>query len=271
MLCESKLRGCRHWDYNAPEFLLSRKTAFLRVCFQTDTFLKLSKRLTQIDAMVASGYDHVWDCCCDHGFLGSALLARSAAPHIHFVDIVPALMDTVNQKLQRYFVHATSACTTHCIDVAALPLSQYQGKHLVIIAGVGGDLMVTFISAIRRRYPTLELDFLLCPVRHQFSLREHLISLEFSMLHEALVEENKRLYEVLLVSTASDAGFSVHPVGERFWQTRTPEQSKVALDYLNNTLSHYRRLQQSQHASVSHIVEAYQSVRLEAFIERWEK
>ncbi|PMN92333.1 tRNA (adenine(22)-N(1))-methyltransferase [Enterovibrio norvegicus] len=268
MLCESKLRECRHWDYNASDFSFPRKTAFLRVCFQTDTFLKLSKRLTQIDAMVASGYDHVWDCCCDHGFLGFSLLARNAAPHIHFVDIVPVLMETVNQKLQRYFENAVSAWTTHCIDVAALPLSQYQGKHLVIIAGVGGDLMMTFISAIRRRYPTLELDFLLCPVRHQFSLREHLISLEFSMLHEALVEENKRLYEVLLVSTESDAGFSVHPVGERFWQTHTPEQSKIASHYLSNTLNHYRRLQQSQQESVSHIVEAYQAVKLHDLIRR---
>lgn len=59
--------------------------------------MKLSKRLQQIDHMVKHGYDHIWDCCCDHGFLGASLLEREAAAHIHFVDIVPELINNVTK------------------------------------------------------------------------------------------------------------------------------------------------------------------------------
>jgi len=50
--------------------------------------------------MVKSQYDH---CCCDHGLLGAALLAQQAAPHIHFVDVVPELMQQLENKLTRFF------------------------------------------------------------------------------------------------------------------------------------------------------------------------
>jgi hypothetical protein len=54
--------------------------------------LKLGKRLKQIESMVTSDYTHICDCCCDNGLLGAALVSRHAAPHIHFVDVVPELM-----------------------------------------------------------------------------------------------------------------------------------------------------------------------------------
>ncbi|HTG55937.1 MAG TPA: SAM-dependent methyltransferase, partial [Niabella sp.] len=52
---------------------------------------------------MGAGYTHIWDCCCDHGLLGAALLSRQAAAHIHFVDIVPELMHELKNKLQRFF------------------------------------------------------------------------------------------------------------------------------------------------------------------------
>lgn len=52
--------------------------------------------------MVTSEYTHIWDCCCDHGLLGAALLSRQAGSYIHFVDIVPELMSELKNKLQRF-------------------------------------------------------------------------------------------------------------------------------------------------------------------------
>ena len=72
------------------------------------TSLKLSKRLTHIDHMVTSDYTHIWDCCCDHGFLGASLLSRQAAPNIHFVDIVPELMTKIESKLQQFYLNSLS-------------------------------------------------------------------------------------------------------------------------------------------------------------------
>ena len=223
--------------------------------------LKLSKRLKHLEQMVGSGYSHIWDCCCDHGFLGMTLLSRQAAEHVHFVDIVPKLMQEVTANLQRFYPQSISQWHTHCIDVATLPLQQYQGRHLVIIAGVGGDLMMQFVEQIHTTFPQLAIDFLLCPVHHHYALRQTLIKLDFSLYKETLVEDNQRIYEILLVSSAPDTTRKIHVVGEFIWQPNCEEQSLVATKYLARTLEHYRRMQQSK--DVAHIVHAYQAVTIE--------
>jgi len=226
--------------------------------------LKLSNRLQAIEQMVTSQYDHVWDCCCDHGFLGSALLSRSEANTVHFVDIVPQLMTELESKLQRFYLNST--WETHCLDVAKLPLAQYPGKHLIIIAGIGGDLMIEFIEAIYKSHKDLNIDFLLCPVHHQFSLRQTLIARDFSLKGEKLIEENRRFYEILLVSMTSDENKSVNPVGDIIWQSTSSHQSNTAQRYLTKTLNHYQRIQQGAHQGktndVQHIIDAYRAVEL---------
>jgi tRNA (adenine22-N1)-methyltransferase len=224
--------------------------------------LKLGKRLTQIESMVTAHYDHIWDCCCDHGLLGAALLSRHAAAHIHFVDIVPELMHQLENKLLRFFPRAISPNAApqwqaHCMDVSALPLHQFSGKHLVIIAGVGGDLMTVFVNAIHQKNPTADIDFLLCPVHHQFTLRQQLIQLDFSLKTETLIVENQRFYEILLVSTANNPYSHIDPIGSLIWQSDTPEQAKIAADYLQKTLDHYERVQLSRNTEVQHIIDAY--------------
>lgn len=222
--------------------------------------MKLSKRLKQIDKMVTAQYSHIWDCCCDHGFLGAALLNRQTDTHIHFVDIVPELMAELDTKLQRFYSNAVSKWKTHCLDVATLPLEKYQGNHLVIIAGVGGDLMIQFIEAIHQNHQNLAIDFLLCPVHHQFALRHKLIELDFSLKQEVLVEDNKRFYEILLVSSAHNEHKPITAIGDQIWHSQSPQQAKVVENYLHKTLNHYQRIQQGDASKVEHIIDAYSAV-----------
>ncbi len=213
--------------------------------------------------MVAENYDHIWDCCCDHGLLGAALLARQVAPRIHFVDIVPELMNELEKKLSRFFPTDSGAASqwqVYSMDVSALPLQDYSVKHLVIIAGVGGDLMAEFVQAIHQQHLHAEIDFLLCPVHHQFTLRQQLIQLDFSLLSEALMVENQRFYEVLLVSNEKNINSIISPVGSLIWQANTREQSKVAAGYLNKTLAHYKRMQLKAGLDVQHIIDAYSAI-----------
>ncbi|MBD0785741.1 tRNA (adenine(22)-N(1))-methyltransferase TrmK [Vibrio sp. Y2-5] len=225
--------------------------------------MKLSKRLKQIDQMITASYEHIWDCCCDHGFLGASLLNRQAANNIHFVDIVPSLMSEVESKLQRFYPNSESAWHTHCLDVAKLPLEHYSGKHLVIIAGVGGDLMMHFISEIRRQYSNLTIDFLLCPVHHQFALRQKLIELELGLIDEVLLEENDRFYEIIYVSTKAEERKTIAMTGSRIWHCNSEQQATSADKYLSATLNHYRRMQSGNSADVQHIINAYSEVKLE--------
>jgi len=233
--------------------------------------LKLGKRLQKLELMVASQYCHIWDCCCDHGLLGGSLLSRqvtnistNVASKMHFVDIVPELMTELDNKLQRFYIN--SPWQTHCLDVASLPLNKYEGNHLVIIAGIGGDLMIKFIEEIYNKHISLKIDFLLCPVHHQFSLRSKLIELDFSLKEEKLVEENKRFYEVLLVSSNSKLESKINPVGNKIWQPETQIETDIAQRYLAKTIAHYQRmklgLQQENEIKISDIIDLYQSVRI---------
>jgi len=225
--------------------------------------LKLSKRLQQIEKMATQQYEHIWDCCCDHGLLGFALLSSQTDSTIHFVDIVPELMAEVENKLERFC--PSLPWKAHCLDVAKLPLTQYQGKHLVIIAGVGGDLMKQFIEAIYQQHKSLNIDFLLCPVHHQFSLRQKLIELDFSLKDEVLIEENQRFYEILLVSSLSKElskeNKKISPIGDKIWQSTSSKQTEMVVKYLHKTLNHYQRIQQGAQQNVQHIINAYSTIK----------
>lgn len=225
--------------------------------------MKLGKRLNQIAAMVTETYDHIWDCCCDHGLLGAALLSRKAAAHIHFVDIVPELMRELENKLHQFYPKSTAASSQwqlHCMNAATLPLKEYGGKHLVIIAGVGGDLMTELVNEIFQKNSLVDIDFLLCPVHHQFTLRQQLIQLDFSLKTEVLITENRRFYEILFVSTAKDAHSKIHSAGSLIWESHTPEQATIAAEYLKKTLAHYRRMQFGGDRNVNPAIDSYNAV-----------
>ncbi|SER02227.1 tRNA (adenine22-N1)-methyltransferase [Amphritea atlantica] len=224
--------------------------------------MKLSKRLQQIEQLVASDYDHIWDCCCDHGFLGAELLSRPTSATIHFVDIVPQLMTQLENRLRRFYPDARERWETHCIDVARLPLQQYSGKQLIIIAGVGGDLMIQFLEAIHQQHAQLNIDLLLCPVYQQYALREKLIELNCSLKDEILIAENQRFYEAILVSSTPDHQALISPVGNRIWHSETAAQKRIVESYLRKTLSHYQRIQQGDKIKVDHILEAYRAITL---------
>jgi len=224
--------------------------------------LKLSKRLRHIEKQITDEYDHIWDCCCDHGFLGNRLVSKHIANTIHFVDIVPMLISDIEVKLNDFHSAKPLSWKTHCIDVSDLPLDKYQGKHLVIISGVGGDLSSTFINNIFHDHRGLDVDFLLCPVNRHYGLRETLINLNFSLIHESLIEDKKRFYEILLVSSDSHHSNPINPVGDDIWKSQTKQQADLVNRYLNKTLSHYHNMQKSNSVDNDRILEAYQSIKL---------
>ena len=67
-----------------------------------NTAPKMGKRLQQIQAQLKQSYDHIWDCCCDHGLLGFSLLDAQLAKTVHFVDIVPELLQQIEQSRQMH-------------------------------------------------------------------------------------------------------------------------------------------------------------------------
>ncbi len=215
--------------------------------------MKISRRLQQIDQMICEPYDHIWDCCCDHGLLGMALLRREAADRVHFVDAVPLLMAELQAKLTRFFSSGAAAghWQVHCEDVAQLRLAA-DGRQLIIIAGVGGDLLIDLVTTLCQNHPRQALEFILCPVRHQYKVRQRLIALGLGLVEECLVQENTRFYEVIHVSTHN--GVPISPVGSRLWDLSRPADQR----YLSQTLGHYRRMVLSGHPQAQSIVADYE-------------
>lgn len=225
--------------------------------------MKLSKRLKHIEKLVDDQFDNIWDCCCDHGFLGTSLLRNQVAPTIHFVDIVPGIISNIENKLNQFYPELEASWKTHSLDVAKLPLEKFSGKHLIIIAGIGGDLLVRMIEALHKEHSQLEMDFLLCPVNRQFALREKLIELNFSLKEEILIEDKSRFYEVLLVSTEVNEYSKVSSVGDKIWQFDNDSQALVVQKYLDKTLKYYEGVKNSDDNNVEQIIAAYKKVILQ--------
>ena len=222
--------------------------------------MKLSKRLKHIESLVDNNYNHIWDCCCDHGFLGTSLLKKDLSRTIHFVDVVPALILELEDKLEQYYPEFKANWNVHCIDASKLPLKDYQGKHLIIIAGVGGDLMRRMIESLFENNNLTEIDFLLCPVNRQFALRQKLIELNFGLKDEVLIEDKQRFYEILFVSTSKNHVVPITDIGEKIWLANTPEQKNITKNYLNKTLTYYQLIQKGGDNNVDHIIDAYSKV-----------
>lgn len=236
---------------------------------------KISKRLQKIDSMVSSHYQSIWDCCCDHGLLGLTLLKRKAADTLHFVDIVPALTTHIEQLLQQHFssMNFAKAWQVHCIDVAKIPLT-LQNKQLIIIAGVGGELLINFVEKIISEYQQKcpndsinELEFILCPVHHNYLVRQTLIKHNFVLLDECIVSENKRFYEVIHVKaihsikpTTQKMVKPVSPVGDKMWDLSLKEHQH----YLTKTINHYQRISLAalpdDQENIKTIIEQYSSL-----------
>ncbi len=211
--------------------------------------LKLGSRLQTIDNLVSKPYQHIWDCCCDHGLLGMALLNRAAASKIHFVDIVEPLMKELSLSLQS--LNSPNLWKVHCLDVAQLPLVYEETtlasevisltnsltnvpRHLIIIAGVGGERLIELMQGIRAKHPHTHLEFILCPVHHNFKVREYLAGQSMGLIEEVLIKENKRFYEVLQVTTHGDQKVSL--VGCDMWDFDDVDHQM----YLQRTIEHYQ-------------------------------
>jgi len=202
--------------------------------------------------MVTRHYQHIWDCCCDHGQLGVGFLARDTANTVHFVDIVPSIMTKLERQLLSTFAERSKQWRLHTMDVRELPIDQYppEDTHLIVIAGVGGELSLKMVSALVKKYPSYQLEFLLCPVRHQYQLRDGLSLLGLSLLGEELHKEQKWYYEIIhlvAVNANNNAAkrlleqgvdeLPIEAVGSILWH----ESSAQHREYLSKTIAHYQR------------------------------
>lgn len=221
--------------------------------------LKLSHRLNAVNLLVNESYDVIWDCCCDHGLLGMTLLEREIAKKVMFVDIVPELMCRLSNKLTQFAgPNLRSEWQVQCQDVASIDLKP-DAKQLVIIAGVGGELLLRLIHKIitnHDQHTLSELSFIVCPVHHTYSLRQGLARLGLGLISEQIITENKRFYELLHVGFKSEA--AIEPTGDTMWDFA----DKNHLQYLNKLIGHYTRMGKKDPSYFTHVIADYTQLKL---------
>lgn len=179
-------------------------------------------------------YEVIWDCCCDHGYLGMKILQENLCGQVCFVDQVASITAQVSAVLERHMAHIEPVRRpVLSADAGALVLAPGR-RHLLILAGIGGLLASKIIAAVRAGNPGATLDFLCCPATTQYDLREYLARSELGLRREASVVERRRLYEILLVSSAG-AGLPRVTLTGACWRADDPQH----LAYLRKLHRHY--------------------------------
>ncbi|MGH1371106.1 MAG: tRNA (adenine(22)-N(1))-methyltransferase TrmK [Cellvibrionaceae bacterium] len=187
-------------------------------------------------------YHTLWDCCCDHGYLGIKLLHKGLCQHLHFNDQVPHLIDDLIDRLNHYpseyFKPSYSAAV---MDAGQLQLNDAH-HNLMILAGIGGEHMIDILNPLLENHPEMSVDFLFCPATTQFDLREYLAENNFELLYESLVTERNRDYEII------HARFSPDPRPEHIGVSRTgafwQADDEIHQRYLRKLIRHYQRCTQ---------------------------
>ncbi|PHS18552.1 MAG: SAM-dependent methyltransferase [Kangiella sp.] len=224
--------------------------------------VKLGYRLQQLKQMVIKDYDHIWDCCCDHGYLGLAILQKLDSKDIkctvHFVDVIQSLIIQLRQTLERFHSNESNANNIQwqvsCQDASSIKLEKNQ-THLVIIAGVGGEKTIQLIQGIINNNEDVDFELLLCPVHQNYLLREFLIQQKFGLIKEKIVRENNRYYELLHVSMSARLNLSL--VGSEQWDYSRQNDR----DYLELIISHFEQKTKAPQKRTFEILEAYRILK----------
>jgi len=219
-------------------------------------------RLDRLHNMISREYAHIWDCCCDHGLLGTALLNSHSRSMLHFVDNVAPIISQLRQQLLSEHGQYQERYRLYCMDAGRVQLAKTQDKQLVILAGVGGDLCAELVVNILTANPEANVDLLLNPVHHSYKLRRQLQQLELTCLNELLIEENQRFYEALLVTKRQKGQALVSATGTGIWQANNPTELAVCQRYLAKLISHYQRMCQGTNPQAKLMLEAYQQLEL---------
>jgi len=147
------------------------------------------------DVQRKAPYPCIWDCCCDHGYLGIKILSHDLCEKLVFVDQLPHIIEQLTDKIIPYSTGKHELISADAGDL----VFDSQKRHLVILAGVGAECIIDIVSKIESNHPDAQIDYIFCPSSRHNVLREYLSVQPMGLLFEQIVCENKRCYEIIYV------------------------------------------------------------------------
>ena len=151
--------------------------------------ISIDDRLKSIASLV-SKCDVIADVGTDHGYLPIYLIQNNIANFAFATDVAASPLASAKENIAKYGLESKFK-TILCDGLTKLP----KNVDTVIIAGMGGNLMIDILENKKFEYKT----YVLQPNLHHYALRKYLMEHNYTIVDEKITYANKKYYEIFKV------------------------------------------------------------------------
>lgn len=168
-----------------------------------ENYINLRPRLKKIAELVPP-CNAVADIGTDHAYIPVQLLLSNRAKHIIASDIKKGPVDRAKKTVEKYGLEGK-------IDVrlgAGLSTVAPNEAEVIIIAGMGGILISDILKQSQDTVRAAKL-LILQPMTAVYELREYLSQNNYSVENEYLVQEEDKIYNIIVVKTSENNPYTL--------------------------------------------------------------
>lgn len=186
--------------------------------------MELSFRMEQVMAM-AEPCRTVADIGCDHGYVAMELVRRGIAERAIAMDVRQGPLSRAQENIRKEQLEDRIECRLSD-GLEGLEVGEADG---IVIAGMGGPLMVKLLSAGREKLTAVR-TMVLQPQSELPEVRRYLHKNGWRIAQEAMLQEDGKYYTVLQVKTGEEAYMS--PEEYRYGAYLLQRKNPVLQEYL---------------------------------------
>ena len=154
--------------------------------------MKLTDRLLKIASLVSEG-KRVADIGTDHGYIPVYLLNKGTVPFAILADVNKGPLENARKEVR----HNKLSDKTDLRLGSGIEVLNKGEVDEVIIAGMGGILISELLEAKKEVSHSVD-KLILQPMQAQEELRKYLLNNGYEILDEVLVQEDFRVYEIIV-------------------------------------------------------------------------
>ena len=180
--------------------------------------MQLTPRLEVIAKQVTS-WETVADIGTDHAYIPIYLVENNISKNVYACDINKGPLDMAKKQIQKYGYQE---------DITTLlgeGLDPIKGLAIqdIIIAGMGGILIKDIIDK-NKEVALSAQKLILQPMIAQEELREYLIKNGFTIIHEDLAREDRRIYQIIVAKKGTSQSWDeIHyHIGKKLIEDKHP-------------------------------------------------
>lgn len=203
--------------------------------------IELSKRMAAIADMVPK-CGVVADVGCDHGFVSIYLVQNAVAEKV-------IAMDVNEGPLARAKEHVSAFGLEEYIDLrladGLAKVTEEDNVDSVVIAGMGGPLMVRILKEALEDRGLLVADLILQPQSDHALVRSFLRTHSYTIVEEKMVYEDGKYYPMLHAQYGAEPLAEVDynsDLADAFGPVLLKEKNPVLLQYLQKEIAKFERI-----------------------------